>query len=236
MVRGIANRILDKSFIRPRNFSNKMLRLYAPFFNGDVINVSGWKDEDGEGGNYKSYFTNANNYTISNVKGHKKGLGSAGPRYREVELDILQEIPNSLKGGFDVVFNHTTLEHIYDFPSAFRHLCELSRDTVIIAVPVMQQIHQNADFGDYWRPTTMAIARMFLENGLEPLVIKCNDQPFAPVYCFAIGSRKPHSYKGKFAEELDFQMGRCNYGSSLDKEGVGEVLKKVLGEISNKNG
>ena len=33
-----------------------------------MINVSGWKDEDGEGGNYKSYFIKANNYTVSNIK------------------------------------------------------------------------------------------------------------------------------------------------------------------------
>ena len=68
-----------------------MLHLYAPFFNGDVINVSGWKDEDGEGGNYKSYFIKANNYTVSNIKGHKKGLGSVGLQYREIELDLLEK-------------------------------------------------------------------------------------------------------------------------------------------------
>jgi hypothetical protein len=45
LVRGVANRLLDKKYIRPRNFSNEMLRVYAPYFGGKVLNVSGWRDE-----------------------------------------------------------------------------------------------------------------------------------------------------------------------------------------------
>ena len=201
-----------------------MLRLYASLFNGDVINVSGWGDEDGEGGKYKSYFISARSYVVSNIKGHRKGLGSAGIEYEEVGIDLNQDIPNNLKSKFDVVFNHTTLEHIYDLQLAFKHLCELSKDVVIMVVPVMQQIHQTADFGDYWRPTTMAIAKMFLQNGFEPLVIKCNDQPFAPIYCFAIGAKNPEKYKDKFSKDINFEMGSYNYGSSLRSKHIKELL------------
>jgi len=225
LVKGVANRILDKNYIRPRNFSNVMLRKYAPHFAGNIINVSGWKDEDGVGGWYRDYFINTMNYTVSNVGGQKKGLGSA-VGYDEIELDLLQSIPGNLKGSFDVVFNHTTLEHVYDFKSAFKSLCDLSKDVVIVVVPVMQQIHHTEDFGDYWRPTTMAIAKMFLENGLEPLVIKCNDQPFAPIYCFAIASRNSDKYKNKFEKDIDFEIGRYNYGSSLKEEHIRDLLNK----------
>jgi hypothetical protein len=218
LVRGVANRLLDKKYIRPRNFSNEMLRVYAPYFGGKVLNVSGWKDEDGEGGRYKSYFKKATSYFLSNIEGHKKGLGASGGEYQEIELDLLKEIPDNLKNSFDTVFNHTTLEHVYDFVPAFRRVCELSKDVVIIVVPVMQQIHNSEDFGDYWRPTTMAIAKLFKENGLEPLVMKCNDQPFAPIYCFAIASRNMAQYKDKLEKNIDFQMGAYNYGSSLKVE------------------
>ena len=224
LVKGVANRILDKNRIRPRNFSNAMLSKYAHFFSGDVINVSGWKDGDGEGGYYRNYFKNSSSYTISNVRGQGKGLGSASD-YNEIEIDLLGDLDAKLRGRFNVVFNHTTLEHIYDFKKAFSNLCELSSDIVIIVVPVMQQIHHTADFGDYWRPTTMTIAKMFIENGLEPLVISCNDQPFAPIYCFTIASRKPGEYLKYFDKHIDFEMGRYNYGSSLMNECVQNLIK-----------
>jgi len=226
LVKGVANRVLDKSFIRPRNFSNAMLRKYAPYFSGSAINVSGWRDEDGEGGHYMDYFKNSSSYTVSNVGGQGKGLGSAAQAgYSEIEVDLLVDPPADLSGKFDLVFNHTTLEHIYEFKKAFSTLCQLSRDAVVIVVPVMQQIHHTADFGDYWRPTTMLLAKLFKENGLEPLVLKCNDQPFAPIYCFAIASRHPGRYADKFPKLLDFQMGAYNYGSSLQAEHIPGILK-----------
>ncbi|OHB10965.1 MAG: hypothetical protein A3J09_00055 [Candidatus Zambryskibacteria bacterium RIFCSPLOWO2_02_FULL_51_21] len=226
LVKGIANRILDKRVIRPRNFSNEMIRRYAPFFEGSAINISGWRDEDGEGNKYKSYFPNVKSYSVSNVSNQRKGLGSAGKEYKEIEIDLTKDLPHEFFQSFDLVLNHTTLEHIYDFKKAFKNICDLSRDVVIIIVPVMQQIHQTKDFGDYWRPTTMTVAKMFRENGLEPLVIKCNDQPFAPVYCFGIASRNPIKYEKMFKKDLDFQMGAHNYGSSLDKNGLLTVLDK----------
>ncbi len=223
-VRGVGNRVLDKNRIRPRNFSNVELRRYAPQFRGSVINVSGWKDEDGQGGRYREYFTKATEYAVSNVGGQGKGFGSAGG-YRELEIDLLKEPPAELKGAFDVVFNHTTLEHIYDFKEAFRRLCELSRDAVIIVVPVLQQIHHTADFGDYWRPTTMTLARLFMDNGLEPVVLMCNDQPFAPVYCFAIGVRDKHKHP-EVETRIEFEMGAYNWGSSLKERELRALLER----------
>ena len=96
------------------------------------------------------------------------------------------KVSNSLKGKFDAVFNHTTLEHVYDFQQAFRHLCELSKISSLLSFCNATDT-SNCRFWRLLAPTTMTIARLFLENGFEPLVIKCNDQPFAPVYCFAIG-------------------------------------------------
>lgn len=221
LVRGTANRILPKHMIRPREFSNAMLRQYGPYFRGRVVNVSGWKDEDGEGGTYRSYFTGATSYAVTNVAGQGKGFGSA-EGYEEIELDLERELPSALHGAFDVVFNHTTLEHIFDFRKAFANLCALSRDTVILVVPVLQQIHHTADFGDYWRPTTMAVAKLFVEHGFEPLVITTNDQPFAPVYCFAIASKTPSKYV--FPKRLEFNMGAYNYGSSLEVEHVHHLI------------
>src|SRR5215216_5837068 len=111
LVRGVANRVLDEKLIRPRSYSNKLLREYAPYFSGSVLNVSGWKDADGEGGCYRTYFKNVSTYVVSNVAGQEKGFGSAS-NYCEIELDLEQDLEDDLRGKFDVVFNHTTLEHV----------------------------------------------------------------------------------------------------------------------------
>ncbi|MBX4181320.1 hypothetical protein KW807_00450, partial [Candidatus Parcubacteria bacterium] len=213
LVKGIANRVLDKKTIRPRDFSNAMLKKYAHHFSGSVINVSGWMDEDGQGSHYKKYFTKHTSYTVSNVRGQGKGFGSASlAGYQEIELDLLKDLPVSLEKKFDVVFNHTTLEHIYEFKKAFNNICALSNDAVIIVVPVMQQIHHTKDFGDYWRPTTMTIAKLFKDNGFKPVIIECNEQPFAPIYCFAIALRDKSKHP-TLTPHINFQMGAYNYGS-----------------------
>ncbi len=224
LVKGVANRVLDKNVIRPRNFSNAMLRKYAEHFHGSAINVSGWKDSDGEGGVYRDYFKNILSYTVSNVGGQGKGFGTA-EGYTEVEIDLEKDLPTELLGQYDLVFNHTTLEHIFEFKKAFVNLCKLSSEAVIFVVPVMQQIHHTEDFGDYWRPTTMTIAKLFLENGLEPTVLECNEQPFAPIYCFAIGLRHPEKFPN-IRRSINFQMGATNYGSSLKTEYVNKMLRR----------
>lgn len=49
---------LDKSYIRPRNWSNQELKNFSDILEGSVINVSGWKDEDKVGGYIKTTFQN----------------------------------------------------------------------------------------------------------------------------------------------------------------------------------
>lgn len=59
----------------------------------------------------------------------------------ELFLDLESPLPEDLVDRFDVVFNHTTLEHIFNFHQAFDNLVEMSKDIVILVVPVMQQVH-----------------------------------------------------------------------------------------------
>jgi hypothetical protein len=178
--------ITDRKFRAARRWSNAELREVAQFFKGAVINVSAWRDEDKEGRLYRNYFPNADSYTISNWRGDARGWqGLEG----EVFLDLTADMPEDLAGRFDVVLNHTTLEHIYEIRTAFRNLCLLSRDIVVVIVPFVQQMH--GDFGDYWRPTPSTLARMFEENGLDVLRLTYTSQRRASVYLFAVGSRHP---------------------------------------------
>lgn len=217
VLRGIANNFLDISAIRPREFSNAILHYYAPLFTGSVINVSGWKDGDFENGFYKTYFTNASEYFVSNAPTSSKGIGSLDT---EIKIDLSEPIDVSFHKKYDVVFNHTTLEHIFNLETAFANLCTLSRDVVILVVPTLQHIHLNEGFGDYNRLTPLGIAKYFEKNDFETLVLQSNEQQFSPIYCFAIAVRKGSRYVNEIEKNLDFSMGGELYGSRLNQERV----------------
>lgn len=179
----------------PRVWSNQELRKFAHLFSGDIVNVSGWDDRDKEEGKYADYFKDKKSYTITNYKG-KKGISNLP---NEIYLDLENYLPSNLEGKFDVVFNHTTLEHVFDIFGAFKNLCLLSRDVVILVVPFIEGVHElPGSFGDYWRPTYLALERLFQENGFT--VLYGSSRPILPFYHFFIASKKPEKWKGVFGE------------------------------------
>jgi hypothetical protein len=180
-----------------RRWSNAELRKFAGWFPGDIVNVSGWRDEDKSGAHYADYFTQKTSYTVTNYKREARGVqGGAG----EVFLDLEAPLPRALEGRFDVVFNHTVLEHVYGFQTAFTHLCAMSRDLVIVVVPWLQPYH--GDYGDYWRFSPLAVQKMYEANGLAPLYLSFNEDAFASVYVFAIGSKHPERWRARFPAPL----------------------------------
>jgi len=187
----------------PRFWSNRELRRYAKLFRGDVVNVSGWRDEDKEGGRYRDYFTGATSYSITNYKAEARGLqGTPG----EIFLDLEQPLVSDLAGRFDVVFNHTVLEHVYECRVAFANLCKMSRDIVIVVVPFLQPYH--SDYGDFWRFTPLALQRMYAENNFALLTCSFNEQWVTSVYMFAIGARHPERWTEHFQEEFSLTSPR----------------------------
>lgn len=182
--------LIDRKFRLPRIWSNNELKKFSHLFIGDIVNISAWRDEDKEGNQYKDYFTNANSYTITNFKTETRGFqGKEG----EIFLDLEQNLSINLLNRFDVVFNHTTLEHIYDFKTAFKNICLMSKDIVIIVVPFLQQMH--ADYGDYWRFSPLAIRNMFEENNMQVLYSSFNEHKRSSVYLFFIATKNPIKWK-----------------------------------------
>lgn len=182
----------------PRLWSNAELARIAPFLDGGIVNVSAWRDEDKAGHRYRDYFTRAESYTITNFRAEMRGLqGWDG----EIFLDLEQPLPEELRGAFDVVFNHTTLEHVYDFRAAFSNLCAMSRDVVILVVPWMQIYHSH--YGDYWRFSPLAIARLFQDHGMTPGYISWNTDPGASVYVFAVAVRDVDRWRGRLPFDCD---------------------------------
>lgn len=181
---------MDKKFRVPRVWSNHELKKFARLFHGSVVNVSGWADSDKEGAKYRDYFANASEYWITNYKPEARGF--QGDQENEIFLDLTTPLPEDFP-RYDVVFNHTVLEHIFEVNTAFCNLCSLSNDIVITVVPFLQE--QHADYGDYWRFTPLAVDKLFKQNGLNTIYINANDHADASVYVFAIASRHPEMWK-----------------------------------------
>lgn len=179
-----------------RNWSNSELARLGRLFQGDIVNVSGWLDSDrsGSGKNYIEYFPNHTSYTITNYPG-MRGLETSP---NSIPLDLEKEVPQELQNRFDVVFNHTTLEHIFDVTAAVDSLAQLSRDIVIIIVPFLQHQHYDEEsYGDYWRFTPMALDRLFAANGFTTIYASANEQSWYPVYIFYVASRHPDKWISK---------------------------------------
>jgi hypothetical protein len=183
----------DRQFRLPRLWSNRELRKIGPLFSGAIVNVSGWRDEDKQGGFYRAYFPNAASYEVTNFEGFRAG-GAGDPSF----LDLEKPLPPERHGRFDAVFNHTTLEHVYDVRLAMANLCALARDCVIVVVPFAQVQHEVDDFKDFWRFTPTALRRMFAENGLETVYEAANHDLHAGIYILMVASRNPQSWTGKF--------------------------------------
>ena len=175
----------DKKFRVPRIWSNRELEKFAHLFSGKGVNVSGWKDVDKEGKKYRDYFSNISEYWITNYKSEARGF--QGNQENEIFLDLEEDLDESMHGKFDVVFNHTVLEHIFDVNKAFENICKLSNDIVIVVVPFLQE--QHAEYGDYWRFTPLAVEKLFQKNSMDMIYINYNDASDDSIYIFAIGTK-----------------------------------------------
>ncbi len=216
-VRKLSSVFIDRASRVPRLWSNEVLKLIGSFCKGDIINISGWDDRDKEGGVYRDYFTNRLSYSVSNYVG-ERGTGNDGGK-THVELDLTKPIDINLEDKYDVVFNHTTLEHIFEIGIAFQNLCRMSRDLVIVIVPFAQLLHQTEDFGDYWRFTPQCLRKMFENNGYSVVYESASPQKNAGIYICCIGSRKPGEWKQVFPahQSIDKLIGQNRLTGTVSK-------------------
>ena len=194
---GLTDKYRQRAFRIPRRWSNRELRRFGHLFSGDVVNVSAWEDRDKEGGFYRNYFPATASYSTTNFGTSQDTLQHTD---NEIYLDLSKPIPPELERRFDAVFNHTTLEHLFEFQTAFANLCAMSRDVVIIVVPWLQPLH--SDYGDFWRFSPQALPRMFSREGLTTLHLSWNDDKGAAVYVFAIASRNPEAWREHFPDAI----------------------------------
>lgn len=194
---------VERRFRLARLWSNEELRKISGAFKGRIANVSAGDNVDKEGSTYDAYFRNATEFWITN---HRPGAfrGFQG-RPNELLLDLSTPVGPELVGNFDVVFNHTTLEHIFEVETAFGNLCKISRDIVIVIVPFVQVQHENAGYLDFWRFTPTCLRRLFSMNDLEVIYESASPDHDAAIYLFFVGSRHPERWRDKMPAFRELQ-------------------------------
>jgi hypothetical protein len=179
----------------PRRWSNAELKKLCPLFGGRVVNVSGFKDEDKEGGCYRDYFPQASRYDITNFAGSGQ-VGDGDPS--SMYLDLQAAPDASLAAAYDVAFSHTVFEHIEHIDQAFASYAALSSDVLITVVPFLQDEHYAPGiYGDFWRFTPLGLKSLHEKNGFQLLYLSANDSPWFPVYLVALASRHPEKHAGR---------------------------------------
>jgi hypothetical protein len=219
---------IDGRFRRARIWSNQELRKVAYHFGGDIVNVSAGDNLDKEGSSYDSYFPIMTSYWLTNyAPGSYRGYQG---RDNEILLDLTKDIPDELNSRFDVVFNHTTLEHIFEINKAFENLCKLSRDIVVVVVPFAQVQHENDGYQDFWRFTPTCLRRLFEQNGFHVIYEACNDDFNVAVYLFFVASRTPDSWKTKMPPSQPLlTAGRWIGKSQKEKRIIDKFTSRILG-------
>lgn len=185
--------VTDRQYRLARIWSNEELRRIAPLFQGLVVNVSAGTDEDKEGATYKDYFVRAEAYELTNYSpGAYRGFSG---RTNEHLFDLREETPPALARRYDVAFNHTTLEHVFDACTAFSNICALSKDVVIVVVPFAQVQHETSGYEDFWRFTPTCMRRLFETNGFSVIYESVSPHSESAVYLFFVGSRSPERWR-----------------------------------------
>jgi len=213
--------LADRRFTSARLWSNDELRKLAPLLDGDVVNVSGWDDRDKEGGRYRDYFSKASSYSITNYSGDRGLQGAENEHF----LDLTDAVPAHLLGKFDVAFNHTTMEHIFDVRRAFANLCALSRDVVVTVVPFAQLQHEGLNWKDYWRFTPTCMKELFAENGLDVVYEVASGQRNAAIYLLTVAVRDRARWETRLPPHQSLHglggwLGRSRWRSALGRARV----------------
>jgi hypothetical protein len=173
--------------LEPRVWSNREVEPIAAGITGDVIHVSAWRDDDKHGRTYRDYFARARSYTTTNVGGQRGELEGA-----DLPLDLSVPLPVELEGAYDLAFNHTTLEHVYEIETALDALFGLTRDQLLVVIPFMQVEHwERPSFADHWRMTRFSLTRACVDRGFEVLSLTSNHNAVWPIYYCLHARRVP---------------------------------------------
>lgn len=130
-----------------RKESNAILRAWCSQITGDVLSIGSSTDQDGAGGRYRDYFTNATRYRTSEPK-PRDGC--------DLVLDV-RCMPQIDGASIDAVFCSGVLEHVDDVWAAVGECYRVLKrgGSFLVGVPFYQPVHRAPQ--DFWRFTEYGI-------------------------------------------------------------------------------
>lgn len=190
-----------------------------------IINVSGDLDEDKYGSHYRNYFNTAK-YDISNYESDDFRGGSGD----SLKIDLEKPIPSSLLNSYELVFNHTTLEHVWDVRMAMDNLVKLSSRYIYIIVPFKQKLHfYDEGFKDYHRLTHFWFREYAKRNQLKVLYENYGPKDSLDVYISVLLSKNQQDAEMDILDmsNLNRRLG-SNYLKSVMREGGKLLLQRLV--------
>jgi hypothetical protein len=180
-----------------RTYSNVCLKRILALLNvKSVLNVSGWDDGDKEGGRYSDYFSQkVNKYEVSHFEDD----------YLRSDTDLskivinLEDVDYQAVKKFELVFSHTVLEHVFDQQNAFRIMCSLAEKYVVGVVPMINVLHWEKTYDDYWRFTPHGIRKLFENNEFKLVHLEIGPTLSISQYIIFVGARNGVSVTSDFS-------------------------------------
>jgi SAM-dependent methyltransferase len=176
----------DKGASRSRIQSNQWISDQASEITGNVLSIGSGHDKDGEGNNYRDYFTQADSYTTSDLEGKV-----------DLILDIRElDLPDK---SYDCLFVAGVLEHIDDLKKAVSEMERVLRDKgiILVGVPFRQPIHME---DDYWRFTENALRYLFKNFNIQEIKAIDTDIDNFPVSYWLKATMKKNRTKVKTSD------------------------------------
>jgi hypothetical protein len=216
-----------------RSWSNDRLRFIAkslPNFK-NALNISGNFDSDKQGEVYQNYFK-AEKYIISSYVGDK--TYSNPSKLFELDLDDdISKVASEHSKNYDLVFNHTVLEHVKNPFQAFANLENLlaPNGILISVVPFIYKFHySNGDFGDYWRFTPHTIDLLHKQSNLYVKLLEVGPSKGYEKYLISVATKGHEIPNFKF-DTSSFSEWNNNLGDNSLPLLTKNLIQKVFDSI-----
>lgn len=219
-----------------RHWSNgEIKRAISPLEGVDsVLNVSGFDDRDKQGGVYRDYFHFAGSYSLSYYPSDVcKGRADISNN-NKIQVDLMKSLSDELLSRFDLVFNHTVLEHVKNPFVAYSNIVKMSNDLVLTVVPFRQQFHFiPGQFGDYFRITPMGMRLLNELNGMTELFESTTPSPAGEIYIVSLATKLPEAHLGYPRELPDLDALNNRAGRQSFKDSLTHVVHSSVTKIKN---
>jgi hypothetical protein len=209
-----------------RSWSNERLKFISkslPEFN-NALNCSGHLDLDKQGSYYQSYFK-VEKYTISSFENDSTYSNPKKLFLLNLDEDC-EKVSEEHYQNYDLIFNHTVLEHVMNPYQAFANFENLlaPNGILICVVPFIYKFHfSNGDFGDYWRFTPHTMELLHKQFNLSVKFLEVGPHNSYEKYIISVATR------GSNVPNLEFDKKQFSeWNESLGNNSLSQLIQMVF--------